>query len=352
MHFFPLPALLDRHRSTPPSSRPTRASARRAVLVVVAVALALGGRAAPASAQHVFESVGERALGMGGAFVAVADDATAVHWNPAGLVTGPAAGMTIGWDWFQFGNQKAPPTPGPARRRGHLTSLGTWPLGLAYGRYETTRLVAGEDGLTRAETLQTSQYSATILQSVTTGLIVGSTLKYVRGHVAGVAADQATVESALQAAADVEGRRRGRFDLDLGVMANIAPIRIGLTLKNLRSPSFGDVPGPENTLSRLGRLGVAILPTDGLTLAMDLDLNTVDLRDGLRRMFALGGEGRVGRRLMVRAGGRVDLEGAREPVGAVGLSVALRIGVWLDAHYAQGQQDEQREYGAALRAGF
>ena len=36
----------------------------------------------PASAQIV-ESVGHRALGMGGAFVAVADDSTATWWNPA-----------------------------------------------------------------------------------------------------------------------------------------------------------------------------------------------------------------------------------------------------------------------------
>lgn len=33
-----------------------------------------------------FEAVGTRALGMGGAFVA--DDASAVYWNPAGLATG------------------------------------------------------------------------------------------------------------------------------------------------------------------------------------------------------------------------------------------------------------------------
>jgi hypothetical protein len=85
---------------------------------------------------------------------------------------------------------------------------------------------------------------------------------------------------------------------------------------------------------------------------MDVDLNTVDLRDGLRRMFAFGGEGQIGRRLAVRAGGRLDLEGPREPVGAFGLSVGLRAGVWLDGHYAQGPHDEQREFGVALRAGF
>jgi hypothetical protein len=305
-----------------------------------------------AAAQHVFESVGERALGMGGAFVAVADDATAVHWNPAGLVAGPAAGMTIGWHRFQIGNPDSALQAGPARRRATLTSLGTWPLGLAYGRFETSRLIEDADGMVVAETLQTSQYSATILQSATTALVIGSTLKYVRGHAAQVPVSGATVGDGLSRAGDLEAPRHGRFDLDMGVMANLAPLRIGLTWKNLRSPSFGEIRRPENTLPRQARLGVAILPSNGLTLAMDLDLNTVDLRDGLRRMFAIGGEGRVGRRLLVRAGGRADLEGAREPVGAVGLSVGLRTGVWLDAHYAQGRHDEQREFGAALRAGF
>jgi len=43
--------------------------------------------AAPASAQ-IYESVGIRAQGMAGAFVAVADDADATWWNPAGLAGG------------------------------------------------------------------------------------------------------------------------------------------------------------------------------------------------------------------------------------------------------------------------
>ena len=47
----------------------------------------LAGTALPANAQ-IYEIVGTRAQGMGGAFVAVADDATATWWNPAGLATG------------------------------------------------------------------------------------------------------------------------------------------------------------------------------------------------------------------------------------------------------------------------
>ena len=37
---------------------------------------------------QTFGGIGTRAEGMGGAFVAVADDASAVYWNPAGIATG------------------------------------------------------------------------------------------------------------------------------------------------------------------------------------------------------------------------------------------------------------------------
>ena len=40
-----------------------------------------------ALANFVEVETGARAMGMGGAFVAVADDVTALHWNPAGLAT-------------------------------------------------------------------------------------------------------------------------------------------------------------------------------------------------------------------------------------------------------------------------
>src|SRR3982751_1721854 len=37
---------------------------------------------------QTFDIVGTRAAGMGGAFVAVADDASATYWNPGGLALG------------------------------------------------------------------------------------------------------------------------------------------------------------------------------------------------------------------------------------------------------------------------
>ena len=54
---------------------------RTALCTAIALTLLLGA----AQANFVEVEVGARAMGMGGAFVAVADDATTLHWNPAGL---------------------------------------------------------------------------------------------------------------------------------------------------------------------------------------------------------------------------------------------------------------------------
>jgi hypothetical protein len=291
---------------------------------------------------------------MGGAFVAVADDPTAVHWNPAGLATGTPAGMTIGWHRFQFGDLKALPVAGVSRADTSLTSISGWPFGLSYGRFQRTSVVPSEgvgNGLS-AESLRVNHYGVTILQSVVQGLIVGSTLKYLRGFSARTPVADGTAGDVLHDAADNDRDSHGAFDLDVGIMADMRVVRLGLTLKNLRSPSFASSDGTAITLRKQARLGLAVLPVDGVTLAMDIDLDTVDLRDGLRRMFALGGESRLGSRLVVRSGVRWSLEGARRTVGAVGGSVGIRPGLWLDGHYAQGRTDEDREFGAALRAGF
>ncbi len=264
----------------------------------------------PARAQQIFESVGSRALGMAGAFVAVADDSTAVYWNPAGLATAGPLGMTIEWVRFRSGDPGAPPEAGPDARSARFMSLGTWPIGFSYARLETVALVPDSgSGDTVATTLRTSQWGATLLQTVVPGLVVGSTLKYVRGTIASEPVTGATAHDALDAAMGRDGRTTGRFDLDLGVMADLSRVRVGVTSRNLRQPSFPGLADSSVQLQRQTRLGVAAFPADGLTLAMDVDLDTVDLRGGLRRVIAAGGEERLGSRVMVRGGARWNLEG-------------------------------------------
>src|ERR1043166_3920758 len=134
-----------------------------------------------AQAQQIVESAGSRALGMGGAFVAVADDPTAGYWNPAGLVKGPPGAMTIEWSDFRIGNQKGPVSSGLESRSSKLVSLGTWPIGLSYGQFRTAQTVVGPADGIEVKGLTVSQAGATILQSVAQGLVVGATLKYMRG---------------------------------------------------------------------------------------------------------------------------------------------------------------------------
>jgi hypothetical protein len=302
--------------------------------------------------QQTVESVGSRALGMGGAFTAVADDATAVYWNPAGLATGPPAGVTTGWADFRSGNQSEPPVPGPTRRTSKFVSLGTWPIGLSYGRFQESAITESVGSVPGVQTLALSQFGATVLQTITPGLVLGSTVKYLRGTLLSGAATGGSTRDALNASRDLEGHSSGRFDFDVGLMADLRRARLGVTVRNMQEPRFADAAGNAIRLRRQARMGLAVLPTSGLTLAMDLDLDTADLRDGPRRILAIGGENRFGHRWAFRGGVRWSLEGSRRMVGAAGLSVGVRNNLWLDGHYTQGRLDADRGFGGALRAGF
>jgi hypothetical protein len=303
------------------------------------------------SAQTMVESAGSRALGMGGAFVGVADDSTAAHWNPAGLATGPQAGMTIGWVDFRSGNQDGLPAPGPTHRTSKFVSLGTWPLAISYGTFQETRVAEDLSRGVHTESTQLSHFGATIVQTLTPGLVLGSTVKYLRGSAVSGPINGLSARDALSAGEDLEASSSGAFDLDIGLMADLGKARVGLTMRNLREPTFSDGAGTALSLRRQSRIGLAVFPVRGLTLAMDLDLDTVALRDGPRRILAFGVEQRLGTRWALRAGTRRSLEGARRTVAAVGGSVAMRRSLWLDWHYTSGGIDADRGFGVALRVG-
>ena len=95
------------------------------------------GQPSLAAGQGV-EAVGMRALGMGGAFLAVADDASATYWNPAGLVTGSVFSAVAEVAQGDFEGAPVPganpPMTGFAGRGSFLVALGTWPVGATFYR--------------------------------------------------------------------------------------------------------------------------------------------------------------------------------------------------------------------------
>jgi hypothetical protein len=312
-----------------------------------------------AHAQIRFEAVGARALGLSGAFVAVADDPTAVFWNPAALVHGSAVALTIGFDRFQFRKPDDPAALGGGESSSEYFAFGSWPLGLSYGHFSAAglRRLGGSEML--AESLSLHQVGFTVLQTLLDGdirgeratLTGGATLKYLRGT-AGTAAllPDSSVDQSLDAARAQSGDTGNAFDLDIGVLADFGRLRTGLTLKNLTSPAFPTIAGSEIQLPRLVRLGVSAEPVAGVTLAIDLDLDTADPLVG-HRQIALGGETRLSARAVVRGGVRWQPSGEHQPVGSFGGSLRFREGLWIDGYAALGRSNDQG-FGIALRGSF
>src|SRR5438876_3351119 len=88
---------------------------------------------------QTYEAVGTRAQSMGGAFVAVADDATATWWNPAGLATGAYFSAILERDY-----RREPSTvssAGPARQALTTGFSVVFPaLGLSYYRLRISEI--------------------------------------------------------------------------------------------------------------------------------------------------------------------------------------------------------------------
>lgn len=193
--------------------------------------------------------IGERAQGMGGAFVAVADDASAVYWNPAGLAW--PAGATFDAQLDLAGRSAA---AGSGARSPVFLAAATPPLGIAYYRLTvadggTPSLPTVSDsrgrqnegsGEVRLRALTTGNFGVTVNQTIVNGLVIGSTFRLVRGAVE-------------------QGPTGTTFDLDVGALVTAGNVRVGVAARNLRQPEFPNDSAPL-TLERQISVGVALAP--------------------------------------------------------------------------------------------
>jgi hypothetical protein len=314
-----------------------------------AVLLVVLSSAAAAGAQS-FEAVGTRAAGMGGAFVAVADDATAAYWNPAGFALGNIFSLVV-----DYGSSESDPAvPAGARKRsGFLFGMGMPALGLSYYQLRSTVLAnvtsPANPGAVRVDTLVTHHTGATVLQSIGHHVTVGGTPKFVHGTASSIVSVDGARETLLDRASELGGRQSTKFDADLGVMATGGFFKVGLTIRNLMDNDFETPAGNAIALPRQARMGIAFLISQGWAVDTDFDLTTTHGTLGDERNFAIGTEGRIGRKIMVRGGLRHNMTGPSRTAPAAGGSYRVLGALFVDGQITGGTDRADRGWGISTR---
>lgn len=321
------------------------------------------------AAAQIYEAVGTRAQGMGGAFVAVADDATATWWNPAGLATGAIASVVV--ERMRVLEPVDAPDRGPAwlAQTGGF-AIASPSLGLSYYRLRVSEIrpsssTEGDDPGRQDQgaegvdlrSIALSEFGATFGQSVGSHLVIASTVKLVRGGLAASTDDDpGAALDRLERVASLDVSRETHADLDVGVMAAFSRVRIGASVKHMSQPEFGD--GPTGfELKRQARAGLAIFGAahgvlDAMTAAIDADLTRTMTVVGDVRHVAAGAEAWfLRRRLGLRAGVSANT------VGDVGHSMSAGISLGAQRLYVDGAvtagSDRSREgWGISLRLTF
>src|SRR5262245_7341481 len=234
---------------------------------------------------QLYEDVGTRAQGMSGAFVAVADDATAVWWNPAGLATGPFFNALI--EKGRVTQPESTIATDPARRAsvsGFTMALPS--IVVSYYRLRVSQTARSDStesllqsrqddgGVPQVRTRAFSQFGVTLDQALLDHLVVGSTLKLIRAGQA--ATDLDPSRDVLDQVVDLDVSQETHSDLDVGLMMAFPHVQAGLTVRNVTTPEFGD--GNQRfELKRQVRAGLAVLTkssglVQALTVAADVDL--------------------------------------------------------------------------------
>jgi hypothetical protein len=318
-----------------------------------------------------FEVLGTRAAGMGGAFVAVVDDGSAVYWNPAGLASGSFFSLVLDRN---SGEGQVPAEGRASAGNATLLAFSTLPLGVSYYRLQTVEVrlkpdttgvvrpssvAPSQPGLVSADvaTLTTHHLGVTLVQSLIEGVAVGTTLKLVRGTAGMSVRSGSDLDALVDEGDEIPTEGETEFDADIGIMATRGRFRAGLTIRNVVEPDFEtEVPDEVLALERQTRAGIAYQATDLLLIAADIDLERSESALGDRRNLALGAEARVHRKAFIRSGFNVntvsDQPGGRAPVVSFGGSYAVTGSVLVDAQATVGAEKGARGWGIAGRFVF
>ena len=322
-----------------------------------------------------FVIVGPRAVGMGGAGVAVTTDSLATYWNPAGLamtqtIDVRAQASAQGIDRLDIRetlediddiNENDISAANQARLQALLNDLNGASLSAlaAAGLYfkghwgdhafgfnisdvgtggfftstPLTAIVSGSqldvNGELQLNFLEARQLAGSYAYALFDKMVsFGITGKVIQGVAYSRGIDVQDTEDSFNISDELKNSKKTtRFGIDLGAMIHpVSWFQVGIVGKDLNKPSFKAPGGGKFKLRPQVRGGVAIIPFSSTTITFDADLTkNKTLVSGLRsRVLSLGVEQGIFEVLFLRAGALKNVEDAKSrvtPTAGVGLHV-------------------------------
>jgi DNA uptake protein ComE-like DNA-binding protein len=226
------------------------------VLVMLSLFVLILPRVSLAEYENV--AIGARPMGMGGAFVALADDANALDWNPAGLTQLKKLEVTSMHTKLFGIDQLLMDYVGVT---GRVEPLGGW-MGFAYKKMGT-------------ELYNETTYSLTYARQLTEDHSFGINLKQ--------------MVTQIWDTPDYEG-----VGVDLGLQMKVNDyINVGGMIKNLNNPKVNE------TLPMVYSVGVAAQASEDIRVALDVEK---EMSDHSHFSWHVGQEMNLTRNFIVRAG--------------------------------------------------
>jgi len=218
--------------------------------------------------------MGARPAGMGGAFVAIADDANALYWNPAGLIQNTFVEFTT-MHGIPFG----------------IKTLSTdyiayaQPLGLRYGfgvSFLRNAAKLEEGVLKKTSKMTEDTYTLTLASAVNSKVSLGTTIK------------RLAIETKIESGAG--------FGFDFGILYKYSDrISFGTMFRNLAA----DV--KDEKVPNVFRVGTAIKWGKNLLLALDVNgKEGINNQEETTYLLHLGAEKKFGRNFAFRIGSDQD----------------------------------------------
>ncbi|MFA6541021.1 MAG: PorV/PorQ family protein [Bacteroidota bacterium] len=273
----------------------------------------LGGQRAGITVfQFLKIGVTPRAEGMGGSFVAISDDASALYWNPAGAVrSGANELMFANTQWFadiglNYGAYLH-----------HLTdqdAIGVSVTSLQTGDMERTTVLA-PSGTGAYFSYQDLAVGVTYSRAMTDQFSFGVTAKYVRESIAELAMQEVMI------------------DLGAFYYTGYANSRFGITLSN-----FGGTTKPEGIATSIGlgevsdfqefspptvfRMAFAFEPYQSETYRMTMSVQLNHPNDNAENL-SLGGEFAWTETVFLRGGYKINVEEQQMPSYGIGVRIPV-----------------------------